>query len=224
MKLSTIEIAHILLWVAYKTPIWNSLLPHHIQAFQFLFLKGFSKHTSTFPQPQEEHWELLIYLIKIFAKYILYICMFFFCENHGGGLLGPHHLQVNYYRTKMTLGIKSRPAWSGPYFQRCYHKQVCLYVLKSYVETANMPSWWELRLIGLAFFYWCQLSTAYLHSSKLTVIEFGDGCSFGHIFLSALRTNSLRFQAFLSAVFCLHQICSSSITQFSPLLLFPITK
>ena len=64
----------------------------------------------------------------------------FFCENHGGGLLGPHHLQVNYYRTKMTLGIKSRPAGSGPYFQRCYHKQVCLYVLKSYVETANMPS------------------------------------------------------------------------------------
>ena len=107
MKLSTIEIAHILLWVAYKTPIWNSLLPHHIQAFQFLFLKGFSKHTSTFPQPQEEHWELLIYLIKIFAKYILYICMFFFVKPLEGGLLGPHHLQVN-YRTKMTLGIKSR--------------------------------------------------------------------------------------------------------------------
>ena len=82
--------------------------------------------------------------------YIIYMYVFF-CENHGGGLLGPHHLQVNYYRTKMTLGIKSRPAWSGPYFQRCYHKQVCLYVLKSYVETAK-PSWWEVRLIGLAFF------------------------------------------------------------------------
>ena len=190
MKLSTIEIAHILLWVAYKTPIWNSLLPHHIQAFQFLFLKGFSKHTSTFPQPQEEHWELLIYLIKIFAKYILYICMFFLWKP-----------------------------WRGVVRTTSFTSQICFKKLRRNCQHAFL-----MRTSTNWFSFFLLMSTAYLHSSKLTVIEFGDGCSFGHIFLSALRTNSLRFQAFLSAVFCLHQICSSSITQFSPLLLFPITK
>ena len=157
----------------------------------------------------------------------------FFVKPMEGGLLGPHHLQVN-YRTKMTLGIKSRPdllrnfltihvqlqltcTWSGSYFQRC------LYVLKNYLRR-NCQHAFLMRSSTNWFSFFLLMSTAYLHSSKLTVIEFGDGCSFGHIFLSALRTNSLRFQAFLSAVFCLHQICSSSITQFSPLLLFPITK
>ena len=92
-----------------------------------------------------------------------------------------------------------------------------LYMLKKllrYLPTTLMKSsnWFSF------FCYWCQL-----HSSELTVIEFGDW-PFWHIFLSALRTNSLRFQAFLSPVFCLHQMKCSSSTQFSPLLLFPITK
>ena len=98
-----------------------------------------------------------------------------------------------------------------------FHESKFVYMLIKllrYLPTTLMKSsnWFSF------FCYCCQL-----HSSELTVIEFGDW-PFWHIFLSALRTNSLRFQAFLSAVFCLHQICSSSITQFSPLLLFPITK
>ena len=100
-----------------------------------------------------------------------------------------------------------------------FTSQICFKKLRRNCQHAFL-----MRTSTNWFSFFLLMSTAYLHSSKLTVIEFGDGCSFGHIFLSALRTNSLRFQAFLSAVFCLHQICSSSITQFSPLLLFPITK